>query len=145
MMKLTASKVNDWDSSEDERDVAERKNATARTLVLAKMFTLAELDEDPSLLLDLKQDVREECESLGTVTNVILWDKEPEGLITVRFADVAVAHAALKKMDGRYFAGRRIHAMLIDKKPKYRRTTREDDDDERAEAFGDWLERGDDA
>lgn len=38
------------------------------------MFTLQELADDPSLLLDLKEDVREECESLGTVTNVILYD-----------------------------------------------------------------------
>lgn len=38
------------------------------------MFTLAELDEDPSLILDLKDDVREECETLGKVTNVVLWD-----------------------------------------------------------------------
>lgn len=38
------------------------------------MFTLAELEEDPSLLLDLKDDVREECETLGKVTNVVLWD-----------------------------------------------------------------------
>jgi hypothetical protein len=38
------------------------------------MFTLKELEEDPSLLLDLKEDVREECETLGEVTNVVLYD-----------------------------------------------------------------------
>lgn len=65
-------KVNDWDSgSEDEQPKAP---SAARTLILKKMFTLAELDEDATLLLDLKQDVREECESFGEVTNVVLWD-----------------------------------------------------------------------
>ena len=38
------------------------------------MFTLTELEEDASLLLDLKEDVREECETLGEVTNVVLFD-----------------------------------------------------------------------
>jgi len=38
------------------------------------MFTLKELEEDASLLLDLKEDVREECETLGEVTNVVLYD-----------------------------------------------------------------------
>jgi HIV Tat-specific factor 1 len=38
------------------------------------MFSLQELDEDASLLLDLKNDVREECSSLGEVTNVVLYD-----------------------------------------------------------------------
>ena len=38
------------------------------------MFTLSELVEDASLILDLKEDVREECETLGEVTNVVLYD-----------------------------------------------------------------------
>lgn len=71
-MSKMNSKTNDWDSDSDtERP---KVQATARTLILKKMFTLAELDEDATLLLDLKQDVREECESLGQVTNVVLWD-----------------------------------------------------------------------
>ena len=41
------------------------------------MFTLRELEEDPTLLLDLKEDVREECETLGEVTNVVLYDVWP--------------------------------------------------------------------
>lgn len=94
------TKVNDWDDSDDERAAQPERDTgpstNACTLVLKKMFTLAELDEDPTLLLDLKQDVREECESLGEVTNVVLWDKEPEGVITVRFADPAAARACLK-------------------------------------------------
>lgn len=60
------------------------------------MFTLAELDEEPSLLLDLKDDVREECESFGKVTNVVLWDKEPEGIMTVKFTTHEAAWACVQ-------------------------------------------------
>jgi HIV Tat-specific factor 1 len=38
------------------------------------MFTLKELDQDASLIIDLKEDVREECSTLGEVTNVVLYD-----------------------------------------------------------------------
>jgi HIV Tat-specific factor 1 len=38
------------------------------------MFKLEELASDPALLLELKEDVREEAESLGQVTSVVLYD-----------------------------------------------------------------------
>lgn len=45
-----------------------------KVVVLKHMFTLEELEEDPTLLLDLKQEVWEECEKLGSVTSVALYD-----------------------------------------------------------------------
>ena len=49
-------------------------NKNSRVVILKHMFSLKELDEDAALLLDLKEDVREECSSLGEVTNVVLYD-----------------------------------------------------------------------
>lgn len=121
-------------------------SASARTVILKKMFTLAELDEDPTLLLDLKQDVREECETLGDVTNVVLWDKEPEGIMTVRFREPDAAQRCEVRMHGRYFAGRQVVALRVDGKPRFRRSARhgdEDDEAERHDAFGAWLEQPD--
>jgi len=46
----------------------------SRVVVLKHMFTIEDLEEDASLLLDLKEDVREECSTLGEVTNVVLYD-----------------------------------------------------------------------
>ena len=51
------------------------------------MFTLNELEEDPAALIELKEDVREECEKIGEVTNVVLFDAEKDGIMSVRFAD----------------------------------------------------------
>lgn len=47
-------------------------------------------------MLDIKEDIREECAKLGTVTNVVLYDKEPDGVVSVRFADTDVAVACVK-------------------------------------------------
>lgn len=49
-------------------------NRMARVVVLKGMFTLADLDKDPALLLELKEDVREEAETMGQVTSVTLYD-----------------------------------------------------------------------
>lgn len=78
------------------------------------MFTLQELEDDATLLLDLKEDVRDECETMGDVTNVTLYDvrstlhmalfrrshvfrlqKEETGIITVRFKEDIAAQACI--------------------------------------------------
>jgi len=59
------------------------------------MFTLKQLDEEPTAILDLKEDIREECEKLGDVTNVVLYDKEEDGIVSVRFANAESAKACV--------------------------------------------------
>ena len=49
-------------------------NRLNRVVVLKGMFSLDKLEKDPALLLELKEDVREEAESLGQVTSLILYD-----------------------------------------------------------------------
>ena len=63
-----------WESDDELEAKAKAKPQKAPILVVFKhMFTFKELDDDPTLLFDLKEDVRQECESFGTVTNVILY------------------------------------------------------------------------
>ena len=79
------------------------------------MFTLDEIKQDPAVLIDLKEDVSEECELLGGVSSIVLYDVsmlwsitpsdestdinsrisqlEEEGIITVKFTDVLAAQA----------------------------------------------------
>lgn len=96
-----------------EEDAHISANKNSRVVVLKHMFTLKELEDEPSLLLDLKEDVREECETLGEVTNVVLYDvrqylpsfvvpfsprrlqNEPEGVMTVKFRDPISAQACV--------------------------------------------------
>ena len=43
-------------------------------VVLKGMFTLEELEKEPELLIELKEDVREEAATLGEVTSVVIYD-----------------------------------------------------------------------
>ncbi|KAH7108182.1 hypothetical protein BKA62DRAFT_746739 [Auriculariales sp. MPI-PUGE-AT-0066] len=150
-------KIDEWGSDDDFGPAREPSSssrtpaATSRVVVLKHMFSLAELEEDASLLLDLKEDVREECSNLGDVTNVVLYDKESDGIMTIKFRDPVSAQACVLKMNGRFFGGRSIQAWLYDGKQRYRRSgdrnigeDEDGDDDEgtRLDAFRDWLMTG---
>ncbi|KIK67446.1 hypothetical protein GYMLUDRAFT_1020457 [Collybiopsis luxurians FD-317 M1] len=132
------------DPEEDNVNVA---NKNSRVVVLKHMFTLDELSKDVSLLLDLKEDVREECSSLGEVTNVVLYDKEKDGVMTVKFRDPLSAQACVLRMNGRFFDGRQVEASLYSGKQRFQRSGAGDDfEDEGDEAekkrlddFAQWL------
>lgn len=47
-------------------------------------------------MLEIKEDIREECTRVGDVTNVVLFDKEPDGVASVRFANPEDAKACVR-------------------------------------------------
>ncbi|RSM13427.1 hypothetical protein CEP52_001935 [Fusarium oligoseptatum] len=119
--KLDA-KLADWD---DDIPYAGQPEATTKwdkLVILRHMFTLEELEEDPAALLEIKEDIREECAKLGTVTNVVLFDQEPEGIVSVKFKDADSALACIKLMHGRSFDGRTVEAFLASGKEKFKRS-----------------------
>ncbi|TDL26119.1 hypothetical protein BD410DRAFT_784158 [Rickenella mellea] len=146
-------KLEEWDSGDefgpaaDPLDKSTASNKNSRVVVLKHMFTQQELEEDASLLLDLKEDVREECSTLGEVTNVVLYDREAEGIMTVKFRDPLSAQACVIRMHGRFFAGRQVEASLYSGKNRFKRSGTGDeiegdgDDAEkkRLDAFAQWL------
>ncbi|KAF9227486.1 hypothetical protein BS17DRAFT_806604 [Gyrodon lividus] len=146
-------KLQEWDDEDGfgptktEEDNMKISNRGSRVVVLKQMFSAKEIEEDASLLLDLKEDVRDECSTLGEVTNVVLYDKEPEGVMTVKFRDPLGAQACVLKMNGRYFAGRRVEAFLYAGKQHFQRSGAGDDlegdtdeaERKRLDDFASWL------
>ncbi|EGG05191.1 uncharacterized protein MELLADRAFT_48926 [Melampsora larici-populina 98AG31] len=137
------SKLEEWDS-EDEESLKK----DSRMVVLKYMFTVEELAQDPSLLIDLKEDVREECELLGNVTNVTLYDLEEEGIMTVKFKEPIAAQACILKMNNRFFAGRQVQAMIDDRSRRFKKSNHhqsnekdgEEDEKKRLDGFAKYLE-----
>lgn len=54
------------------------------------------MQEDPAAMLEIKEDIREECAKVGDVTNVVLFDKEPDGVASVRYTDAEAAKACVR-------------------------------------------------
>lgn len=130
--KLDA-KLADWDDDDPYPTRTEAPNKRDKTVILRHMFTLQELEEDPAALLEIKEDIREECAKLGTVTSVVLYDEEADGIVSVRFKDPESAQGCIRLMHGRSFDGRVVQASLATGREKFRQsknTQGEDEEDE---------------
>ncbi|MCJ1314297.1 hypothetical protein MMC25_007977 [Agyrium rufum] len=111
--------------------------------------------EDPAAMLDIKEDIREECEKLGPVTNVVLYDKEPDGVASVRYQEPEAARACVEVMNGRFFSGTQVIAHIATGSEKFQKSNpkksnieedevegadKEAEDKKRLDKFGTWLE-----
>lgn len=126
--KLDA-KLADWSDDEPAYVPAEQRTGKKDKMVILKhMFTLQEIEEDPAALLDIKEDIREECEKLGEVTNVVLYDLEEDGVVSVKFRKPESAEACVQMMDGRAFGGQRVEAYIPQGRLKFRKSKDNNDD-----------------
>ncbi|KAL8987078.1 MAG: hypothetical protein Q9177_003687, partial [Variospora cf. flavescens] len=73
------NKLADWDD-DDPQAIQDTSSRWDKVVILKHLFTLQELEEDPAVILDIKEDIREECAKIAPVTNVVLFDKEPDGV-----------------------------------------------------------------
>lgn len=126
--KLDA-RLADW-SDDEPSALTETSSRWDKVVILKHMFTMQELEEDPAAILDIKEDIRDECSKLGEVTNVVLFDLEEEGIASVRFANAAAAKACIGVMDGRSFGGLTVRAAMADGKEQYRKSKQKLDDEE---------------
>lgn len=124
--KLEA-RLADWDDDEPStlQDTSSRHD---KVVILKHMFTLQELDEDPAAILEIKEDIRDECEKLGEVTNVVLFDGEEEGIASVRFANATAAGACVNIMNGRSFGGQTVVAYVSDGKEQFKKSKKKVED-----------------
>lgn len=93
------------------------------------MFTLDELEADEEAYDDIKEDIKTECSKFGKVTNLVLWDLEPRGVVTVRFADPDSAEKCVKALNGRKFAEEPVRATLANGYEKYKKKMEGEDVD----------------
>lgn len=144
---ITNSKLADWSSDEDVSSLPQTNPRFDKVVVLYNMFTLNQIEEDPALVNEIRQDVKEEAENFGQVMDVTVFDKEPRGIITIRFMDSTAARESMKGMNGRIFEGRTVVAMIANGSERFRKSKdQKDPADENAEGkrldeFGQWLEK----
>jgi HIV Tat-specific factor 1 len=90
---------------------------------------LEELDEDDTAIIDIKEDMREVAEKHGDVTNITLFDKETDGIVTVRFRDFESAEKFRDYCHGRGFAGRKLEATIAEDRVKFKKSARGEEQD----------------
>ncbi|KAI4203720.1 MAG: hypothetical protein LQ346_001730 [Caloplaca aetnensis] len=157
-MRVSAADFSYKTQKDKPQTIQDTSSRWDKVVILKHMFTLKELEEDPAAILEIKEDIREECAKIAPVTNVVLFDKEADGVASVRFSNAEGAKACVRVMDNRFFSGTRVEAYIADgsekfKKSSERKVTLGDDEEEAGEAeegkrldqFGSWLEAGEEA
>lgn len=116
-------KLADWSDDEDAYIPPEQRTSKRDKMVILKhMFTLQELEEDPAALLEIKEDIREECEKLGEVTNVVLYDLETDGVVSIKYKRPESADACVQMMNGRSFGGQTVEAYMPTGRVKFQKS-----------------------
>ncbi|KAK8789658.1 hypothetical protein WA171_001749, partial [Blastocystis sp. BT1] len=113
-----------------------------KIIVLENMFSLEEAQK-PGFKIEMKSDVLEGCEPFGTVDKITVFDTNPNGIVVVKFKSANAADNCVKKMDGRFFAGRKLKAYFWDGHTDYRVKITEEEENEKLESFANWIEGGD--
>ncbi|XP_043707190.1 splicing factor U2AF-associated protein 2 isoform X2 [Telopea speciosissima] len=133
-LKKVEEKMLGWGGRDDA------KVSIPATVVLRYMFTVAEMRSDPNLHSELEADIEEECIKLGPVDSIKVCDNHPQGVVLVRFKDRKDAQKCIELMNGRWFAGKQIHASVDDGSVNHASVRDLADDEARLEQFSAELE-----
>jgi hypothetical protein len=98
----------DWNDHNNQEKIKKKKKSC---LILKNLFSVKDLEKNPELLLEIKEDVLQECEKYGKVLKVDV----QESSVYVRFRngkddDDKVIEECIKVFNGRYFDGRIVEA-----------------------------------
>ena len=81
-------------------------------LVIRNMFD-ASTETEPEWDLDLRDEVVEECSRYGSILHVFVDKASPDGCVYLKYLELVGAEACKAKMDGRYFAQKRLSADYV--------------------------------
>ncbi|KAF0697518.1 Aste57867_11828 [Aphanomyces stellatus] len=129
--KFEQEKALSWGTTGDEE---------FRIVVLKHMFKMEDFAVEAEGE-ELKEEIKQECETLGEIQKITFFEKHPLGVVIVKYVDAEGAEACIEKMNGRWFAGQQIECAYWDG-TNYVIRESEVEEAERTEAFGQWLEEG---
>lgn len=104
------------------------------------------LGTDPKFEEQLKADIDEGFGVYGEIEKVTVFEKNPLGVLIIKFKEPYAAEQCVRHTDGRFYAGRRLQCKYWDgtdyamPEEEEEAEVKEKRDQERIHSFGDWLE-----
>jgi len=125
----------------DQRRELDRDEEDKRVHVIMKyMFTLEEVKNGGfTFFEDLKQEIREELEGLGPVETIKLFERNPDGVVAVKFKFPLTAQRCVRMMDGRFFDKRKISVDFYDDFSNYDVKETVEEKQEKQNRFDEWI------
>lgn len=116
--------MGEWSDDEEPSTAKKPELEQYKTVLLRNIFTLHLLDEDPKLKGEIQEEMEDEGKTFGDVKNVTVFDREPAGLVTIRFSTTDAAQRFAAAYNDRTFDGRLVRTELVSGKVKYRKSAK---------------------
>ncbi|XP_060084348.1 HIV Tat-specific factor 1-like [Ylistrum balloti] len=141
--KEKQEKLFDWRPEKKDLGQGPMRPKNEKVVVLKNMFDPSEFEEQPTLINDLRDDVRIECGRFGEVKNVKIFDNHPDGVMMVYFKTAEEADGCINALHHRWFSKRRVMAQQWDGRTKFEIEESEAEREERLSKWEKFLESDD--
>lgn len=88
------------------------QNPTITTNVLLTNMFNPEEETEPGWENEIEDEVGGECSNYGKILNIVV-NKNSKGNVYIKYADITSSQAAVKALNGRFFAGKQITASFV--------------------------------
>jgi len=133
-----SKKQKKWDQEKEELGWEEKEQVH---VIVKGMFDI----NDPATLHynfyeNLKKEVQIEFEKMGPVASIKVFDRNPDGVVAVKYTNEHSANRCISVMNGRFFDKRQLHASFYDGFTNYFVEETEQELEKRDELWNQWLE-----
>jgi HIV Tat-specific factor 1 len=97
----------------------------------------------PDFYDTLKNEIKGELEKMGPVASIKIFERNPEGVVAVKYQTGLAATRCINIMGGRFFDGRKLEASYYDGHSNYKTEETKEERKRRDEAWSRWLEGND--
>lgn len=115
-LKRMQEKLFDWRPEKLKGERAKHE----RVVILKNIFEPSMFDKDVGLILEIQNDLREECAKFGDVRKVTIFDRHPEGVAQINMSCPEEADECVNVLNGRWFGKRQLTAEIWDGKTKFK-------------------------
>jgi len=117
----------DWGEGDPSAVYGDRDRWEDRLVIIKEVFTQASIkqsiaDGEDDYLEDIHEDMKEEAEKFGEVLDIVVYDLEDPGVVTVNFRSAEAAEECIKVFDGRNYDGRKLKAYTSDGQEVFHKT-----------------------
>ncbi|XP_043830455.1 HIV Tat-specific factor 1 [Dromiciops gliroides] len=127
----------DW---RPEKNIGTTRMRHERVVIIKNMFHPKDFEEDPLVLNEIREDLRTECAKFGQVKKVLLFDRHPDGVVSVSYKEPEEADVCIQALNGRWFGGRQLNAEAWDGVTDYQVEETSREREERLKCWESFLE-----
>ncbi|XP_017773307.1 PREDICTED: HIV Tat-specific factor 1 [Nicrophorus vespilloides] len=139
-LKKKQSQLFDWRPEKMRGERAKHE----KIVIVKNVFESKMFDDDVGLILELQEDLREECSKCGEVKKVVIFDRHPEGVAQINMTEPENADQCVALLNGRWFGKRQLSAEIWDGKTKFKIAETDTQINARIDNWEKFLEEDDD-